>query len=281
MVGKVCFSRELNLSVGKPAEPSTRLPDALHTSPPSRKHTLLHLLPPTTTKQDHSNIVTMLAISSHNATQKLTPHLLPCTIHHNGPVTVAQRHWEPQETQSPSSTSTPENGPHITTTDSFSGGKTGTQMAYFRGRKLKGRDVKLPKGYRGMVVEKDASNGEASARPGEKQHLRQKGDDRGEKNGDDDDDEAPSVPVHKLQQTAVFDRMVIWNHETIPGDDDVYIRGLNEWIDFAETVSCIVPSPFFLSFFLSFFLWREPCKALVYLPFALSCGIGLFSSDPK
>ncbi|KAL8865245.1 MAG: hypothetical protein Q9174_006991, partial [Haloplaca sp. 1 TL-2023] len=85
----------------------------------------------------------MLSLSHHNpqdASRKYTPHLLPCKIHHSGPINVSPQHWNPK-------------------TD-----KDGHLESYFRGRKLKGREVKVPEGYRGVVVKekpRDADGGGA------------------------------------------------------------------------------------------------------------------------
>lgn len=57
---------------------------------------------------------------------RYTPHVLPCRIHHDGPIESTERFWAPRPDED------------------------GTQSAHFRGRKLRGRRVPLPDGYRGM-----------------------------------------------------------------------------------------------------------------------------------
>lgn len=68
----------------------------------------------------------MLAITRSRVKPKqCTPNILPCHIRHNGPIKVTRRHWDP----------TVEGD--------------GTCTAYFRGRKLRGRRIGMPDGYRG------------------------------------------------------------------------------------------------------------------------------------
>ena len=57
---------------------------------------------------------------------KCSPNVLPCRINHDGPVNAAKRYWDP-------------------TTEA-----DGTKTAYFRGRKLRGKTIQLPEGYRGL-----------------------------------------------------------------------------------------------------------------------------------
>ena len=77
-----------------------------------------------------SNQPTMLAIQKPKiATQTCTPNILPCKIHHNGPVNASSRHWDPKTSHN------------------------GKEEAYFRGRRLQGHTVKLPDGYQGSSCE--------------------------------------------------------------------------------------------------------------------------------
>ncbi|OLN81197.1 Uncharacterized protein C12B10.15c [Colletotrichum chlorophyti] len=61
---------------------------------------------------------------------KATANLLPCRIHHDGPVGESQSFWNP-----------------TTSAD-------GKPVSYFRGRKLHGTTVNLPEHYKGVVMEK-------------------------------------------------------------------------------------------------------------------------------
>jgi ribonuclease H2 subunit C len=71
----------------------------------------------------------MLAIKkSESTTPSCAVNVLPCRIQHNGPVNATTRHWTPEVSAD---------------------GKSNT--AYFRGRKLNGKVVNLPDGYRGRL----------------------------------------------------------------------------------------------------------------------------------
>ncbi|ROW05182.1 hypothetical protein VSDG_00277 [Cytospora chrysosperma] len=127
------------------------------------------------------------------SSQKVTPNLLPCRIHHDGLIGSADAYWTPS--QEPD----------------------GKRIAYFRGRKLHGKALKVPEGYRGVVVEKtDAPNPQAS-RPDEPEVI--------------DVDTEDEVPLGALETKAGFDEMMIWGHETMAdAASDPYVRGVEEWI---------------------------------------------------
>jgi ribonuclease H2 subunit C len=44
------------------------------------------------------------------------------------------------------------------------------------------------------------------------------------------------VEVKLMETKTTFDEVVIWGHEIVPEDDDVYVKGVEEWIAFAEAV---------------------------------------------
>ncbi|KAI3328139.1 ribonuclease H2, subunit C [Ustulina deusta] len=135
--------------------------------------------------------------------QKAKVNLLPCRIHHDGDVNPSNTFWNPTESQ-----------------DEF-------QTAYLRGRKLHGKAVKLPEGYYGVVVEK------TDAKP----HTLST-----EQEPIDEDVEVIENPEEQLQVgtmrgKAEFDELMIWGHEST-GDSsaDPYVRGMEEWISFAEEI---------------------------------------------
>ncbi|EON60841.1 hypothetical protein W97_00051 [Coniosporium apollinis CBS 100218] len=133
-----------------------------------------------------------------------TPNVLPCRINHNGPVDASERYWQPK-------------------TDDD--GKT---TAYFRGRKLRGRAVKIPDGYRGTVL-----NTTDKLLP-QAQIPREPSSSAPEE--DEEDDEQPAE-VKVAEEVASFDEIVVWGHDVLPdGTDDPYTRGVAEWIAFAETL---------------------------------------------
>ncbi|KAK3940126.1 ribonuclease H2, subunit C [Diplogelasinospora grovesii] len=135
----------------------------------------------------------ILSVKPSSAEEKTTPNLLPCRVHHNGSVEPIQDFWQPTEADD------------------------GTKTAYFRGRKLQGKGVKLPKGYRGVV---------ATAVPPPDSPVAVV------------DVEAEHEPVTgALRVEANFDEMVVWGHEaTADAAADPYVRGMEEWLTLANQI---------------------------------------------
>ncbi|EAS35405.3 ribonuclease H2 subunit C [Coccidioides immitis RS] len=151
------------------------------------------------------------------------PNILPCKIHHDGPTEVSQRHWSPI---------TDADNPELATT-------------YFRGRKLRGRRIALPEGYHGVVAsptemtlkqpKKDTSRG--SSRPDNPECNRNTNNDSDNDGNDvdeDDDDVQPSPTILEAQGT--FSNLIVWDHDKVPSTDDVFVKGIGEWIRFAEAM---------------------------------------------
>ncbi|KAK1766892.1 ribonuclease H2, subunit C [Phialemonium atrogriseum] len=143
----------------------------------------------------------MLNISKQPSNPQTIPHLLPCRVHYDGPVEPIQSYWSPSEA------------------------KDGTKVAYFRGRKLHGKAVRLPEGYRGVVVQKgevETTTTPAATAP--------------EPEADELGDE-PEVGTGRLEARAGFEEVVVWGHETTAdaGSDPV-VRGLEEWLALAEKI---------------------------------------------
>lgn len=103
----------------------------------------------------------------------------------------------------------------------------GQKIAYFRGRKLHGKALKVPEGYRGVVVEKKeapTSQTPSIERPEEVVDV-------------DAEKSDLDVPLGALETQADFAEMVIWGHESIAeASSDPYVRGVDEWIKLAEQV---------------------------------------------
>ncbi|KAI1158374.1 ribonuclease H2, subunit C [Nemania serpens] len=133
---------------------------------------------------------------------KTTVNLLPCRIHHDGDVNPSDTFWNPTKTQDSAHT------------------------AYLRGRKLHGKAVKLPEGYHGLVVEKTDVKPDTST--------------KGESVDEDVEIiESPEdqLEVGAMQGKAAFDELMIWGHEsTSDSSVDPYVRGMEEWIAFAEEI---------------------------------------------
>jgi len=160
----------------------------------------------------------MLAINPPaTAPRKLAPNCLPCAINHNGPVPAPERYWKPS-----------------VDSDSADGDKHPT--SYFRGRKLRGRVVKVPEGYQGVVLEKGKEDGGAAQDGKRTAGVKRPVQDE-EEDEDEDMDGAEPVETNTLEQKAAFEEIVVWGHEVVPEEDDVYVKGVEEWMKIAEAVS--------------------------------------------
>ncbi|KAI0417875.1 ribonuclease H2, subunit C [Xylaria grammica] len=134
--------------------------------------------------------------------EKAKVNLLPCRIHHDGDVTPSNTFWNPSDTQD------------------------GLQTAYFRGRKLHGKSMKLPEGYHGVVVEK------TDAKP--QTPTQQEPSDEDVEIIENPEDQ---LEVDVMRGKATFDEFTIWGHEsTNDSSEDAYVRGMEEWIAFSEEI---------------------------------------------
>ncbi|KAI1132413.1 ribonuclease H2, subunit C [Nemania abortiva] len=135
---------------------------------------------------------------------KATVNLLPCRIHHEGDVNPSDTFWNPAKTQD------------------------GSQTAYLRGRKLHGKALKLPEGYRGMVVEQTDAEPDTSTNQDEDVEVMENAEDK--------------LKVGAMKGKAAFDELVVWGHEsTSDSTVDPYVRGMEEWIAFAEEIHSTTP----------------------------------------
>ncbi|KAJ3544793.1 hypothetical protein NM208_g2868 [Fusarium decemcellulare] len=138
----------------------------------------------------------ILSIKSDDKTVKVVANLLPCRIHHDGPIDPVSTYWAP------------------TSADD------GTKLAYFRGRKLQGRTVKLPEQCRGVVVEREQDKDPQPTV---------------EEPAEDGDTETERIGTMRV--TAEFDEMVVWGHETVAdASGDPYVRSIEEWIQVADSI---------------------------------------------
>lgn len=97
----------------------------------------------------------------------------------------------------------------------------GTKTAYFRGRKLLGKAVKLPEGYRGIVAAAAPTEEEKPATDIEVVDLV----------------EDSRTPQAAMDVQACFDEMVVWGHEAaVDASADPYVRGMEEWLTLADQV---------------------------------------------
>jgi ribonuclease H2 subunit C len=146
----------------------------------------------------------MLAIQPTSTNKSVTPNILPCNIKHSGPVSSDPRYWNPSKEQD------------------------GTSTAFFRGRKLRGKKLALPEAYQGVVLQK--TDKKVIVKPG----MPVPG-------GEAENANAPKeVDTMAMEQHATFTHVMVWDHEAVPAGDDVYVKGMEEWIDFAEAVCFLV-----------------------------------------
>ncbi|KAF2772779.1 ribonuclease H1 small subunit [Teratosphaeria nubilosa] len=155
----------------------------------------------------------MLAIAPPpSKLQKLTPNLLPCTIKHNGPIHTSKRHWCPSTDADTDKTST----------------------SYFRGRKLRGRTVKLPEGYTGVVLQRTEKLLESKRKAALPVPEIEQEDEEDEFAMREDGKEEEEVKL--MEQMGTFDEAVVWGHENVPEDEDEYVKGIDEWIAFSQAM---------------------------------------------
>lgn len=100
-------------------------------------------------------------------------------------------------------------------------------IAYLRGRKLYGKTVKLPQGYYGAVASRQKEKKDDD-RPTHEDETSL---------GDNDGDSEQATPMAALRSEGVFDEFVVWGHESVAdASADAHVRGIEEWIGFAEKV---------------------------------------------
>lgn len=146
----------------------------------------------------------MLSIENGSEPRKVTANLLPCRIHHDGSIDPVGAYWRPTDN------------------------KDNSKEAYFRGRRLKGKTLPLPQGYRGLVLERKTDE--------LKKEAHQPCDGEGA-DDDNNDDVVAMETVGKMQAMGEFDEMVIWSHESMASAAaDPYVRSIEEWLQVSEKI---------------------------------------------
>lgn len=51
-----------------------------------------------------------------------------------------------------------------------------------------------------------------------------------------DEEDEPPEPVKILDELSGFDEVVVWGHDHLPAMDDPFVKGVEEWIAFAEAL---------------------------------------------
>lgn len=103
--------------------------------------------------------------------------------------------------------------------------------AYFRGRHLHGTAIPIPEGYTGAVL-RITSEPVQQAQAQSRQHTEDEQED-----DDDDEDDQMKVDTRIAEKMATFDEVVVWGHASeVDARQDAVIRGMREWIGFAEAM---------------------------------------------
>ncbi|KAK0388767.1 hypothetical protein NLU13_5010 [Sarocladium strictum] len=132
---------------------------------------------------------------------KSIANILPARIDHDGPVDPIESFWTPTQ------------------------GEDDSRTAYFRGRKLQGKTVKLPEQCRGVVLQRRDDPSDAK-KPTET-----------EENVIDLEAEEPGPDTGTMKVTAEFDEMVVWGHEAVAdATGDPYVRSIEEWLQVSEKI---------------------------------------------
>jgi ribonuclease H2 subunit C len=144
----------------------------------------------------------MLAIRKDKPrNEKYLPNLLPCSIDHSGTVDVDKELWK------------------------SSANDEGNSVSYLRGRRIVGEQTHIPEGYQGMLLQSTHS-ALRTADAGGLSNIHHNA----------SQDEAEHVEVTTMKQLASFDKILVWEHGKPPVGDDSHVKGLKEWIGFAEAV---------------------------------------------
>lgn len=85
--------------------------------------------------------------------------------------------------------------------------------------------MKLPDGYYGSIVEKSEPKKAEKLEEDMTEDVELQ-----EESGDQPE-------IGAIQGKATFDELIIWGHESlVSSSEDPYLRGVDEWISFAEKV---------------------------------------------
>ena len=112
--------------------------------------------------------------------------------------------------------------------------------AFFRGRKLRGKLIKVRGGYRGVVMSSTDRQLVQHGKSGPSDNFISVGGGNFDVEGEEDEEMTEETKV--LEEHAPFDEIVVWDHETLSdASDDAYLKGMDEWIAFAEQVGHGIP----------------------------------------
>ena len=52
----------------------------------------------------------------------------------------------------------------------------------------------------------------------------------------EEEEEEPPEPVKVLEELSTFDEVIVWGHDQVPASEDPFVKGIEEWISFAEAI---------------------------------------------
>jgi len=116
------------------------------------------------------------------------------------------------------------------------------KIAYFRGRKLYGKTITIPPNYVGSILlSTDNILTAPQKRTGETDtamglNVENTTHNSEEEEGEEEKEEETKI----LEEQANFEELVVWGHEMIVdgvGGGDPYVRGVEEWIQWAGVVN--------------------------------------------
>ena len=91
----------------------------------------------------------------------------------------------------------------------------------------------MPGGYTGCIVNRDEAGKEVVG-----ESMNEQTREGGEMQEEEEKEEGEEIEeVQVLEEVASFDKVVLWGHETLVEGDDPFVKGVEEWIGFAEAVS--------------------------------------------
>lgn len=110
----------------------------------------------------------------------------------------------------------------------------GTQHVHFRGRHLHGTSTPLPSNYTGTIL--NVTDKALPTPPNAKR--REDDDDDGDEEAEEDA-EMDTEEIKIAEHIGSFDEIMIWEHGgKVDVENSAFVRGLSEWIGFAEGMHC-------------------------------------------
>jgi ribonuclease H2 subunit C len=185
----------------------------------------------------------MLAIQRSTKTAEgCTLNILPCRIHHTGPTKVTKRYWAPLDGKGQQTKRSLRHLSSLTLLQIIlrlrtfeEGSSKATSSSCQRLRLVCPFLVRTQEHHAncrfpGMMV-KTTGRLLQQSRP-------VKTADNEDEDSDDDVQALDDIPepVKILESTAEFKEVVIWGHDNIPGTHDAFVKGLEEWLAFANTI---------------------------------------------